>query len=128
LLDRADSLDRVAFSSGLEQAASQLGLTVQTAQITPALPIIPEVGPIQEGLEWALEDADVGEVSEVFETPSAFYVLGLINRQEEGILTLEEATPTIRSLLENRARIERARELLADAVSRARRGEPLEQI
>jgi peptidyl-prolyl cis-trans isomerase D len=128
LLDRADSLDRAAISLGLEQAAARLGLNVQTSEITPALPILPDVGQIQEGIEWALEEAEIGGVSDVFESGEAYYMLELIARRDEGVLSLEEASPTVRALLLHRARMERARELLADAERRARRGESLEQI
>lgn len=128
LLDRADSLDDAAARASLEQAAAPMGLEVRTSEVTSALPVLPGIGAIEEGFDWALDEAEVGEVSEVFETESAFYVLELISRREEGVLSLEAASPTIRELLLRRARIDRAREMLADAVKRARAGESLDQI
>lgn len=127
LLDRADSLEDASETAGLEQAAQRLGLQVQTAEVTPALPILPGVGAIDEGLDWALA-AEIGSLSEVFEADQAFYMLELVSRREEGPLPLAEATPTIRALLMRNARIERAREVLADAEKRAMAGEPLEAI
>ena len=128
LLDRADELEDVAAENGLQSAASTLNLQVRTAELSPALPILPGVGAIDDGVEWAFEEAEVGDVSEVFETQQSYYLLELVSRREEGPLTLEEATPTIRTLLMKRAKIDKARQLLAEAERRARAGQPLEQI
>ena len=127
LLDRADSLEDASETVGLPQAAQRLGHQVQTAEVSPALPILPGVGAIDEGLDWAM-DAEIGSVSEVFESDQAFYMLELVSRREEGPLPLAEATPTIRALLMRNARIERAREMLAGAEKRAMAGESLEEI
>ncbi|HEX2166842.1 MAG TPA: SurA N-terminal domain-containing protein [Longimicrobiales bacterium] len=127
VLDRADSLEAVTESMGLEAAAQRLGLPLHTAELTPALPVLPGVGAIDEGLDWALEN-EPGSISDVMETDEAFYMLELVTRRDEGPLTLEEATPTIRAILLREGRIERARELLADAEKRALAGEPLQEI
>jgi peptidyl-prolyl cis-trans isomerase D len=128
LLERADSLDRAAVTLGLDEAAGRMGLTVLTSEVTPALPILAQVGAIDEGLEWALEEAEPGEISEVFETESAFYMLELVSSRPERVLTLQEATPSIRLILVQRARLQRARDLLVDAERRARAGESLQDI
>jgi parvulin-like peptidyl-prolyl isomerase len=127
ILDRADSLENAAETVGLEQAAQRMGLQVQTADVTPALPVLPGVGQIDEGLDWALEVAP-GTVSEAFEAAQAFYMLELVSRRDEGPLALADAEPTIRALLLRSARIERARELLADTEKRALAGDPLEDV
>lgn len=127
ILDRADSLEAAADTEGLERAAQRLGLTVSTAEVTPALPILPGVGAIDEGLDWALEN-DPGTLSELFESENAFYMLELVSRRDEGPLSVAEATPTIRAILTRERQIERARELLANAEQRARAGDPLEAI
>jgi peptidyl-prolyl cis-trans isomerase D len=128
LLDRADSLERLADRIGLEPAAAQLGLEVRTGELTPAIPVLPGVGPADDGIEWAFSQGQVGEVSPVLENPDAFYVLELVSRRDEGPLSLQEATPTIRAYLMSRAKLERARQALADAERRARAGESLESI
>jgi peptidyl-prolyl cis-trans isomerase D len=127
ILDLADELEDAAETAGLEQAAQRVDLPLNTAEVSPALPILPRVGAIDEGLDWALE-AEIGSVSEVFEGPEAFYMLELVNRRDEGPLSLEEATPTIRALLMRNARIERAREVLSGDAERARAGAPLADI
>lgn len=127
ILDRADALESAAVTAGLDQAAQRMELEVQTADVTPALPILPGVGAVDEGLEWAMA-AEPGELSDVFETEQAFYILELVSRREEGVLPLADATPTIRALLTQQAKIERARTVLEPLAQRAMAGEPLEAI
>ncbi|HEX6308882.1 MAG TPA: SurA N-terminal domain-containing protein [Longimicrobiales bacterium] len=127
ILDLADELEDVTVSVGLEQAAQRLGLEVQTAQVTPALPVLPNVGEITEGLDWAMQ-AEAGEVSEVLETEGAFYILELVLRRDEGPLPFQDAAPTIRQGLVRSAQIEQARAALQPVEQRARSGEPLEPL
>ena len=128
LLDRVDSLEAAAEDVGLEQAAARLGLEVRTADISEALPVLPGVGSVDDGLDWAMEEGTAGEVSGVFENETTYYLLELVTKQEEGTLTLEEATPTIRPALLRKAKVVRARELLANVERRARAGEPLQLL
>jgi peptidyl-prolyl cis-trans isomerase D len=128
VLEMADRLEDGAAEDGLDRAAAAAGLTVQTSELSPALPILPGIGAVDDGVAWAFEDASVGDVSEVFETPQSYYVMQLVARQEEGPLTLQEATPTIRTLLLRQGKITKARELLAEAERRVRGGESLENV
>jgi peptidyl-prolyl cis-trans isomerase D len=128
LLDRADALERDADNLGLDQAAARHGLQVQTGELSPAMPFLAGLGAADEGVDWAFDDAEVGEVSRVFEAPQALYILELMARRQEGALSLQEATPTIRTILAREAKLQRARQMLADAERRARAGEGLEQI
>jgi hypothetical protein len=52
----------------------------------------------------------------------------LVSKRDEGTLSLQEATPTIRTVLVRQAKLARARERLTDAERGARAGQPLEQI
>jgi peptidyl-prolyl cis-trans isomerase D len=128
LLSRADELERAAVASGLADAAARAGLEVRSAELSPALPILPGIGSADEGVDWAFEESEPGETSPVFEGDEAFYLMELVNRREEGVLSLQEATPTIRSILVRRAKVERARQVLADAERRAAGGEPLDEV
>jgi peptidyl-prolyl cis-trans isomerase D len=127
LLDRADSLEDAARNGGLQQAADRMGLPVLGAEVTPALPILPGVGAVDEGLEWAMEAAP-NDVSDVMESEQAYYILELMSRREEGALTLEEASPTIRAVLMRQGKLARAREVLAPVAQRAQRGESLQSL
>ncbi|HSJ05234.1 MAG TPA: SurA N-terminal domain-containing protein [Longimicrobiales bacterium] len=128
LLNRADELERAAVGSGLAEAATRAGLEVRSSELSPALPVLPGIGSADEGVDWAFEEGEPGETSPVFEGDDAFYIMELVSRRDEGVLSLQEATPTIRSILMRRAKVERARQVLADAERRAAGGEPLEQV
>lgn len=110
LFDRADELEDLGQRHGLASAAEQMGLEVITSEITPELPIVAGIGQIADGADWAFHDAKVGEVSPVFETPSAFYMVQLVDRSAERTLTLEEAAPGIRSRILGQKRMEKARQ------------------
>jgi peptidyl-prolyl cis-trans isomerase D len=110
LFERADSLERLGERLTLEEAAQQLGLTVRVGELTPGLAFLPQLlGPADEGSAWAFEEAEIGEVSPLFETDEAYYMLELVSRQEAGAIPLREATPQIRTLLLERKRVERTR-------------------
>jgi peptidyl-prolyl cis-trans isomerase D len=128
LLEQVDALERDADALGLEQAAARHGLQVMSGELSPAMPFLPTLGSVEEGIDWVFDDATAGEVSPVFETERAFYVFELVSRRDEGVLSLQEATPTIRAILIRQAKVERARQILGDAERRARAGEPLEPI
>ncbi|MEE2669457.1 MAG: hypothetical protein VYD78_05585, partial [Gemmatimonadota bacterium] len=52
-----------------------------------------------EGADWALEEASEGDVSPVFETRQAFYMLELVETREAGYTSLEDATLSIEQTL-----------------------------
>src|SRR5690606_9838982 len=67
LLMRADSLEIVAEREGFDAAAQRFGLQPTQVEISEALPFAPEVGRLDEGLDWAKWEARPGDVSPVFE-------------------------------------------------------------
>lgn len=127
LLTLADSLDVLSGDGPLETAARALGLTVRTAEIVPGLAFLPGVGQAEEGAIWVFDEAEVGELSEVFDAPTSFYSIELVERTEKGTLTLQEATPTIRSRLMQEKKLEEAKQIARRAVDRVRSGGTLEQ-
>lgn len=126
LFARADSLEDLTTDADLQSAARQLGLEVRTTEITPALPFVPGIGPADEGLEWAFEEAEAGEVSPVFETPAAYYAIELVSRREAGVQPLEQATPIIRAAVRADKKLARARDTVRGLVDRIRNGASLE--
>jgi parvulin-like peptidyl-prolyl isomerase len=128
LLDRADSLENVADRSGLQQATTVMQLPFNTAELSPALPFLPGVGTADDAVDWVFKDGQPGELSQLFETSDAYYMVELVSKRDEGTLSLQEATPTIRTVLVRQAKLARARERLTDAERGARAGQPLEQI
>jgi peptidyl-prolyl cis-trans isomerase D len=100
---KADELSRIAASSDkpgvLDEAARQLGLTVQHAVATEneALTVngkfIPSVGP------WAFGGAKVGETSDLFDADDGYYLARLDSLKEGGSPSVDEAKSEIRATL-----------------------------
>lgn len=129
LFDRADSLDVLVDEYRLDEIGSQLDLPVRDAELIPGLSFVPGLGVAEDGTDWAFEEAALaGEVSSVFETPDAYYVFELVERQAERTLTLEEATPTIRTALIAEKKIERAKETVREALDRLQAGRSMEEV
>jgi len=128
LLDRADSLDVLTETLGLDSIGKNLGLTVGETEMIPGLSFLPGVGDASDGAYWVFEEAEVGDVSEVLETQSAYYALELVARDEERTLTLQEATPSIRAGLIRQKKIERTKERAREAVDRIRAGQTIDAV
>lgn len=128
LFERVDSLEVLAERYNLQQVGQQLGIPVQTADLTPPLTFLPGVGTADDGVLWAMREAERGDVSEVFETGDVYYIMELLSRTEEGTLSVQEATPTIRAILVQQQQVEKARQQLQPAVAAARSGQPLQQV
>lgn len=128
MLDLADSLDILAETLTLDQIGRDLGLEIEQTDLFPGLAFLPVVGEIADGADWAFHEALPGEVSQVFDTQTAYYALELVDREEERTMTLEEATQTVRSELANREKIERTMGIAREAVDRLRAGQSLEEV
>lgn len=120
LLMRADSLEIVAEREGFDAAAQRFGLQPTQVEISEALPFAPEVGRLDEGLDWAKWEARPGDVSPVFETPSAFYLLELVELRPEGVAPLAEVRALIDAELRRRQLLDRARGVAEAIVNEAR--------
>lgn len=128
LFARADSLEDLSEGGDLQGAAERLGLQVRTTEITPALPFIPGVGETSEGLDWAFEEAQTGEVSPVFETADSYYAMELVSRSEPGVQPLDQAQPVIRAAIRADKKLARARDTVRELVDRVRAGATLEEV
>ena len=126
LLTLADSMETLVEDRTLEEAAQNLGLVApQTIEVSEAFPFATGAGQVDEGLDWALQDAVPGDVSEVFESDEAYYAMELISSRQAGVLPLEEAEPTIREVLLTRKKIDKARAEAERVVERVRAGATL---
>jgi peptidyl-prolyl cis-trans isomerase D len=96
--------------------------------MVPGFAMLPGVPRAEDGEDWVFNDGIVGEVSELFETERAYYVLELLERQDERTLTLEEATPTIRESITSQKRVERAQERAREAAERLRAGASMADV
>lgn len=127
LLDRVDSLDVLTQSLDMDGIGADMGLEVREAELIPGLSFLAGVGTAEDGAFWALNEARPGEVSEVFETPTYYYVVQLINRKEERTLTEDEARETVRAAVLAQKKQARAREIARGVVDRVRSGNSLEE-
>ena len=128
LLARVDSMESMAEDVALAEIGRRMGLTVQSTELMPPLAFVPGLGTAEEGVYWALEQAQRGEVSPVFEEQDNYYMFELVSRTEEGITSLAEATPSIRTILVNQQQLEKARARLQPVAEAARQGTSLDQI
>lgn len=128
LLMRADSLEELAASRGLDAAAGILGLSTVESDLTEAFPFLPGAGQAGEGADWAFEEAVPGDVSPVFENAQAFYVLELLELEPAGVLPLEDAAVAIEAQLRFEKKLARGKEEGARVAARARAGEPLPNV
>src|SRR5690606_24402509 len=129
LLILADSLETLGEkAASLEEAAQQLGLAVRPAELVEGFAFVPGVGPVDDAVEWALNEAEPGDVSPVFETPSAFYMVELVERFPASVLPLDEATPSIRATLAYQKKLERTRQIARGYVDEIRQGRTLDDL
>ena len=128
MLTLADTLEALGEQFPLQEAASQLGLTVTDAELSTDFAFVVGAGQVSEGADWAFEDAEVGDVSPVFETPQAFYALELVSTTPAGILPLEAARASIEAQLLFEKKQARAVADGAELVSRIRSGTPLPDV
>ncbi len=128
LLDEADSLEALGAKMPLSEAASNLGLDVETADITSTLPYLQGAGQIGEGADWAFQDAAPGDVSPVFENAQAFYSLELVSSQPAGVLPLDQAKSSILQTLRMQKKMKMAEAEAQKVVDMVKGGEPLAKV
>ncbi len=123
LLTLADSLEDLSLDRTLAEAAGQLGLAVDTVELTEAFPVAPGAGQVGEGADWAFGDeSEPGLASPLFENSQAFYAMEMLSRTPGGVLPLERAENTIRQILTFEKKLEIARAQGQTVADRARGG------
>jgi peptidyl-prolyl cis-trans isomerase D len=128
LLERADSMEQVGSTLKLDEAGKRLGIPVRTADVEPSFAFLPGVGQIDEGSAWLFDDQPpVGEVSDVLESPTAYYMMEVVEKTEAGTLTLAEATPSIRAKLAQDKKLADAREVARKAMDALKAGKTLDE-
>lgn len=128
LFTRADSLEGLLEDQSLEDAAAELGVGVEEAELSTEFAFVSGAGQVSEGADWAFEEAEIGDASPVFETPQAFYALELVSSTPAGVLPLESARPSIEQILRFEKKQAMAEEEAEGLVSEIRAGEPLPNV
>jgi peptidyl-prolyl cis-trans isomerase D len=131
LYARADSLEALTERAGIERAAGVVGAKLATGTvISTEQPYVPGVGSTLEGIEWIeAEQAaeDPLQVSPVFETTEAFYLLSVEEYTEPGQISLAQATPDIRRTLILEKKRDEAAKIGEQIIAEVRAGKTLEQ-
>jgi len=128
LLILADSLEELGETEGFEKAVETLDLSVGTSVLNPEFSFIAGAGQVGEASEWAFEEATEGDVSPLFETREAFYMLELLELQEEGAVGLEDATSSIEQTLFNLKKIEAGKNEAAEVLAELSGETTLEEV
>ena len=128
LLTLADSLEVLGEIRTLEQAAAEVGVPVQTQQMTELFPFLAGAGQISDGLLWVFEEGAPGDVSPVFEDRQAFYMMELVSSTPAGTQSLEEARINIEQILMVGQKVELAKAEAEAMVERARAAGTLEVL
>ncbi len=127
MLARVDSLEVLSERMSLTAAAEELGLRVRSTELTPVLPTLPGVGPVDAAVEWVFdEQPSPDEASPILENERYFYIVELISREDARTLTLDEARPSVRAILVRQAQRERTRDIGRQTVDRIQAGATLE--
>ncbi len=119
LLTLADSLEVLAEDMQLSAAAQVLSLPTDTIELNEDFPFASGAGRIGEGMDWAIEEAEIGDASPVFETSEAFYALQLLDKSPAGILPYTEAQPIIEARLRTEKKMALAAERAGAALAQA---------
>ena len=99
ILMLADSMENLAEDLILEEVGQIMGLEIVTGELNDAFPFLLGVGTASDGSDWAFEEAEPGDVSEVFENDQSFYALELISSKPGGVTPLDQAEGTITTVL-----------------------------
>jgi len=128
MLTLADSLEELGETLPITEAAAAIGLATTEADVTLEFAMIAGAGDVSEGADWALNEAEVGDVSPVFETGSAFYAVELVSTTPAGVIPLDVARASIERQLRFDAKQALVEQQGADIVARVRAGEALPNI
>jgi peptidyl-prolyl cis-trans isomerase D len=130
---KADSLQELAESAGIDRAARAVGAEVrQGVLVTADAPWVAGVGSALEALEWAAVEAREGDepnpISDIFQNDNALYLVRLEQYQRAGRMSLQEATPQIRAQLTIDKKRAQAAAIGREMVAAVRGGQELEAV
>ncbi len=129
---RADTMDMYAAEqadpAALDYVADLLGTTVLTAPtVFESGRMFIDLQPVPDAALWAFE-AIPGEISQVIETPSAFYLFRLDSVRPEGTPPFEEVEEEVRRAAFAAVKWERARALATEIETKLRAGQALAEV
>jgi peptidyl-prolyl cis-trans isomerase D len=129
LLDQADSLETLGEKMPLAEAAQRMNLRVRDAEINDGAPFLAGVGDASDAAQWAFREVEeTGEVSPVFETPTAYYMAELVSKVDEGIPALNQVSAEIERTLKLEKKVEMAKPQARTLLQRIRGGESMDAV
>ena len=129
LFAMADSLEELAESMSLAEAATVLGIQADTVDIIETRPFVPGAGDVAQGGEWIFDpETSLGEASPVFDNRLAFYALELVSYDPARYQTEAEAESAIRGYISIDKRIEAAAEEAREFADEVRTGSSLSVV
>ncbi len=129
---RADTMDLYAAEqddpAALDDVADMLGTSVLTAPtVFEGSRMFIDLRPVPDAALWAFE-AIPSEISQVIETPSAFYLFRLDSIRPEGTPPFEEVEQEVRRAALAAVKWERARALAREIETKLRAGQALAEV
>jgi len=129
---RADTMDMYAAEqndpAALDDVADMLGTSVLMAPtVFESSRMFIDLRPVPDAALWAFE-AISGEISQVIETPSAFYLFRLDSVRPEGTPPFEEVEQEVRRAALAAVKWERARALARQIETKLRAGQALAEV
>ncbi len=128
LLTLVDSLETLGEAMSLEDAAARLNIPVGTQEVSELFPFLAGVGQISDGFDWVFSEGLPGEVSQVFEDQTAFYMLELVSSTPATVQGLDEARPLIEQVLMREKKVARASQAAGALLEEARAAGTLEVL
>jgi peptidyl-prolyl cis-trans isomerase D len=130
VFDAMDELEGIALMADLVIAADSLGIQVRRdVVLTEGSGFVPGAGALGVAVEWALDLETVpGDLSQFFQTPTAYHVVELLDRAPAGVYSLEEVETDIERRLRGEKRKERARQLAGEVVNALEAGATFEEF
>ncbi len=128
LLTLADSLEGLGESRSLAETAEILGLQVENAALSTDFAFVAGAGQVGEGADWTFQEALAGDVSPVFETRQAFYMLELVETRDAGFISLEDARASIEQELRALKKLDMAEAEGEEVVAEIRGGAALDNV
>ena len=129
LLNLADSLETMGETMSLAETARRMNLRVREGEINDAAPVLPAVGDASDAAQWAFREVEeAGEVSSVFETPTAYYMAELVSKVDEGTPALEQVSAEIERILKLEKKVELAKPQARTLLQRIRNGESMDAV
>ena len=129
LLNLADSLETMGETMSLAETARRMNLRVREGEINDAAPVLSGVGDASDAAQWAFREVEeAGEVSSVFETPTAYYMAELVSKVDEGTPALEQVSAEIERILKLEKKVELAKPQARTLLQRIRNGESMDAV